>query len=162
MNDFIKALTTSGLAIGLTLASSYALAAGVDVNVDKNDVAIDGYDPVAYFTRSEPKKGSPKYTAGYKDAIYYFSSAKNRNSFRKAPEKYAPVYGGYCAMGVALNKKLDADPTAWKIVDGKLYLNLNKKIQKRWIEDIPGNLETATENWQDIEFLTKKQIADND
>ncbi len=137
--------------IGLTIISgSIAFAADKDMNVDANDVAVHGYDPVAYFTAGEPTHGSSQYTATYKNAIYQFSSAQNRDAFRGNPSKYAPQYGGYCAMGVALTKKLDGDPTAWKIRDGKLYLNLNKDVQAKWVQDIPGNLKTAETIWPKI------------
>lgn len=156
INKTSKALT---FAVTLSALAGQAFAAGVDVNVDSNDIAIDGYDPVAYFTQAEATEGKEKYTAAYEDAIYHFSSAKNRDLFRANPGKYAPAYGGYCAMGVALDKKLTTDPQAWKIVDGTLYLNLNKDIQKRWSEDIPSNLDAADENWKQIKFLSSDEIA---
>jgi len=133
-------------------------AADVQINTDSNDLAVGGYDAVSYFSRSGPEKGSAKYTASYKDAIYHFSSASNRDAFRAAPEKYAPQFGGYCAMGVALNQKLPVDPMAWRVVDGKLYLNLNKQVQKKWLEDVPGNIETAERNWFGIHNLTVAQL----
>jgi len=133
-------------------------AADVQINTDGNDLAIAGYDAVSYFSRSGPEKGSAKYTASYKDAIYHFSSASNRDAFRASPEKYAPQFGGYCAMGVALNQKLPVDPMAWRVVDGKLYLNLNRQVQKKWLEDVPGNIETAERNWFGIHNLTVAQL----
>ena len=160
MKLFTKTIATIGLSVGALAFASGAFAAGVNVNANANDVAIHGYDPVAYFKKSAPVEGSAKFTASHKDAIYYFSSKSNRNLFKENPEKYAPAFGGYCAYGVALDKKFDTDPEAWKIVDGKLYLNLNKKVQKRWSEDIPGHIETANDNWGEIEFLSKKEIDD--
>ena len=103
-------------------------------------------------------QGSAEYTASYQDAIYHFSSADNRDRFRAYPEKYAPQYGGFCAMGVALEKKLDADPTAWRIVDQKLYLNLNHAVQKKWLSDVPGNIDTAEETWPEIRHKTVAEL----
>lgn len=140
--------------------SAFSFAADSDVNADKNDVVISGYDTVAYFTDGKPKKGSKKYTATYKNAIYQFSSASNRDLFKSNPEKYAPQYGGFCAMGVALEQKLDVDPQAWKIVDGKLFLNLNKTVQKKWQQDLSGNLKQSEENWNEIRFSSSEYLAD--
>jgi hypothetical protein len=87
-----------------------------------------------------------------------FSSAANRDLFTANPGKYAPAFGGFCAMGVALEKKLDGDPTAWKLVDGKLYLNLNKDVQKKWLEDVPGNLKNAQMTWPKIKAKAPKDL----
>ncbi len=145
------------IAIALSVGS---FAADIQINADANDLAIHGYDAVSYFSNSGPVKGKSKYSASYKDAIYHFSTASNRDAFRASPEKYAPQFGGYCAMGVALNKKLDVDPLAWRLVDGKLYLNLNKQVQKKWLEDVPGNITTAKRNWFGIHNLTVAQLDD--
>lgn len=144
--NFIKSLL---VATGFIFASA-SFAADSDANADVNDVAIHGYDTVSYFTKSEPTKGNAKFTATHKNTVYQFSSAENRDLFRANPSKYAPQFGGYCAMGVALNKKLDVDPTAWRVVDGKLYLNLNKDVQTKWLSDVPGNLKTAYDVWPSI------------
>ncbi|QFI37639.1 YHS domain-containing protein [Moritella marina ATCC 15381] len=140
------------------LASSLTFAANIEVNANSNDIAISGYDTVSYFTKGTPTKGSNDYTAAYNGAIYQFASASNRDLFKADPSKYAPQYGGFCAMGVALNKKLDTDPTAWHIRGDKLYLNYNKSVQKKWNTDIPGYIETAQVNWVDIKGLTEEQI----
>ncbi len=150
-----KTFALSALALSIN-----AFAAGPEVNVNDNDVALHGYDPVAYFTKSAPTKGSNKYTAVYNDAVYQFSSATNRDLFRSNPSKYAPAYGGYCAFGVTLDKKFDGDPNAWKIVDGTLYLNLNKDVQKKWSEAIPSNITKADGNWPEIQFSTAEYLAD--
>lgn len=138
--------------------SSLSFAANIDVNANANDLAIHGYDTVSYFTDGKATKGTNKYTASYKSAIYQFSSEKNRTLFNANPEKFVPEFGGYCAMGVALNKKLDIDPTAWKIVEGKLYLNLNKAVQKKWLSDVPGHLETAVRTWSGIQGVSIAQL----
>lgn len=137
-----------------------SFAADVQINTDANDLAIHGYDAVSYFSKSGPDKGKSKYRVSYKDAIYHFASSANRDAFRANPAKYAPQFGGYCAMGVALNKKLDVDPLAYRIVDGSLYLNLNKQVQKKWLEDVPGNISTAERNWFGIHNLTIAQLDD--
>jgi YHS domain-containing protein len=120
------------------------------VNIDGKGVAIHGYDPVAYFTEGKALKGSPKHSHKAAGATYHFKSAKHREQFAKNPAKYTPQFGGYCAMGTAMGKKLDVDPEAWRIVDGKLYLNLNKDVQTKWLSDLPGHLKQANEKWPDI------------
>jgi YHS domain-containing protein len=133
LSTFIK----STLVSTALLASSFAFAANIEVNANDNDLAIKGYDTVSYFTDSKAVKGSDKYTAAFNGAIYHFASAEHRDLFKSTPEKYVPQYGGYCAFGVAVNQKFDTDPTAWYIQDDKLYLNLNKDVQKKWLTDVP-------------------------
>ncbi|MDA7746464.1 YHS domain-containing protein [Psychromonas sp.] len=149
----------SALVSTALLASSFSFAANIEVNANDNDLAIQGYDTVAYFTKGAPTKGSDEYTAAYNGAIYQFASAENRDLFKASPSKYAPQYGGFCAMGVALNQKFDTDPTAWHISGDKLYLNLNKDVQKKWLTDVPGFLDTSEGNWTSIKGLTEEQIA---
>lgn len=138
--------------------SSFTFAANIDTNADANDLAIHGYDVVSYFTDSKAIKGNHKHTATYKSAIYQFSSKENRERFKATPEKFAPQFGGFCAMGVALNKKLDIDPTAFRIINDKLYLNLNKMVQKKWLSDVPGHLETANRVWSGIKNVSIAQL----
>ncbi|PMO13302.1 YHS domain-containing (seleno)protein, partial [Vibrio sp. 10N.222.55.C12] len=98
------------------LGTSFSLmAADLDMSVDSNNLAIKGYDPVAYFANEGPVKGTSEFTATYKNAIYNFASSENRDEFRANPEAYAPQYGGYCAFGVAMGKKFETDPLAWKV-----------------------------------------------
>lgn len=132
------------------LAFSGSAWAGPGVNIDAKGVALHGHDPVAYFTVGQPTKGDAKYQASHQGATYYFASAANRDRFRSQPDKYAPRYGGYCAMGAAMGKKLDVDPTAWRIVDDKLYLNVNADIQKKWLSDVPGHIVKGDKNWVEI------------
>jgi len=113
-------------------------------------IAIHGYDPVAYFTQQRPVQGSAEHQIVHGNATYRFSSAGNLAMFKADPAKYIPAFGGYCAFGVSVGAKFDGDPRYWKIVDGKLYLNLNKKIRDMWKKDIPGNLTKARENWKKI------------
>ncbi|MBO9466384.1 YHS domain-containing protein [Tropicibacter sp. R15_0] len=138
-----------GVAVSLALATS-VLAAGFDVNATTTGLAIQGYDPVAYFTDGEPTKGDWEITAVYNDATYRFASEENKAKFEANPEAYAPAYGGYCAFGTAMGFKFDGDPTLWKIVDNKLYLNLSKPIQERWEGNIPGFITDANGHWENI------------
>ncbi len=116
----------------------------------QDGVAIRGYDPVAYFTAGQPTPGNSEFTHDWQGATWQFSSAENRDLFSGDPEQYAPQYGGYCAWAVKEGTTAPIDPQAWKIVDGKLYLNLNPSIQKRWQKDIPGHIAKADQNWPDV------------
>jgi len=127
-----------------------AAYAGVEINADAEGIMLHGYDPVAYFAAGQPMKGRSAYTVTHMEGRYVFTSAANRDAFLKEPDKYAPQYGGYCAMGTALGKKLDGDPSQWKIVDGKLYLNVNADAAKAWNRDVPGNIAKANANWPTI------------
>ena len=110
-------------------------------------VAIDGYDPVAYFVDHRPVEGADAYTADWGGATWHFASAEHRDLFLKSPSAYAPQYGGYCAWAVAHNDTADIDPKAWKIVGGKLYLNYSLDIQKQWEQDVPGHIKLADGYW---------------
>lgn len=132
--------------------------AATPANVDKAGLAVHGYDPVAYFVGGKSVKGQPDITAEHDGATYRFSTVANRDTFRANPDKYAPQYGGYCAFGAALGKKFDGDPEVWKIVDGKLYLNLNKDASKAWHKDIPGNIVKADTNWPQIKDKTPADL----
>lgn len=127
-------------------------------NVDAKGVGIHGYDPVAYFNAGKPTEGSDQFETAYEGVHYRFSSAANREAFLKEPTKYVPAYGGFCAMGASLGKKFDGDPKLWKIVNGKLYLNVNADVDKAWREDIPTNISKANQNWPEIKNKTPKDL----
>jgi YHS domain-containing protein len=148
------------LALPLVAAFGLALAAPAlavdEVNVSTGatiagpGLAVHGHDVVAYFTDGAPTLGSAEFSAVYEDATYRFASEENLDAFEADPAKYVPAYGGFCAYGVAVGKKFDGDPRFWKVVDGRLYLNLNRDIQAKWTEDIPGNIVEANANWAEI------------
>ena len=117
------------------------------VNQSSDGVAIEGYDPVAYFTDSKPVKGSLQYTYRWQGAIWHFASAQHRDAFAKSPETYAPQYGGYCAYGVSQGHAAPVDPAAWKIINGKLYLNYNREVQGLFLKDPAAEIEKADRNW---------------
>ncbi|WP_421868940.1 YHS domain-containing (seleno)protein [Motiliproteus sp.] len=112
--------------------------------------AIEGYDPVAYFTESKPVRGDSDYSYKWQGANWRFSSAENRERFIQNPTAYAPQYGGYCAYAVANNYTASIDPSAWTIVDGKLYLNYSKSVQKTWSRDIPGYIQKGNKHWPEL------------
>ena len=153
----MKFLQTLGASVLFALVSAQAAFAGVEINATPNDVMIHGYDPVAYFTAGKPVEGDAKFTKVHAGGIYRFASEKNRDDFAANPAKYAPEFGGFCAYGASVGKKFDGDPTAWKIVENKLYLNLNKDVQRKWLEDTAGFIKVADEQWPEI----KDKAADD-
>lgn len=113
-------------------------------------VAVSGYDPVAYFTDGRPVRGSQQFSTTYQGYEYRFASAAHRDAFRANPTRYLPQYGGYCAWAVSQGYTASADPTNWRIVDGRLYLNYNDEIQRRWEQDIPARIREANANWPSV------------
>jgi YHS domain-containing protein len=150
-----KLLTAAALVIAFTVSSCGLIPSQAEssinaVNVDESRLAIKGYDPVAYFTEAKPVQGSSQFTAEHLGATYYFSSAQHQSLFDGNPNKYAPQYGGYCAFGVSKEYKFDIDPEAWAVVDDKLYLNLNKKVQARWVPNKDELIVDADSIWTQI------------
>ena len=133
---FIPFLTTS------TFAENKSLQ-----NVDKNKLAIQGYDPVAFFTENKAIKGKPEFKSAYEGAIYLFASAENKELFEKEPTKYRPAFGGFCAFGISRNKLVEIDPEAFQIVDGHLLLQYSKGVRNDFNKDVQGNLAKANQNW---------------
>ncbi|NJK72670.1 MAG: YHS domain protein [Synechococcaceae cyanobacterium SM2_3_60] len=124
-----------------------AQAVGLPVFTNAAGIAIQGTDPVAYFTLGEPTPGMAEFSYTWMDATWYFSSAAHRDAFIANPEAYAPQYGGYCAYAVANGYTASIDPAAWRIVDDRLYLNFSTGVQRRWERDISGHIEQADRNW---------------
>ena len=133
-----------------TAVASAADAQDIRYFVDGNGLAIRGTDPVAYFTQGAPVAGSSEYTYTWNNAIWQFASSENRDLFVANPDQYAPQYGGFCAWAVSQGYTASIDPNAWRIVDGKLYLNFNRGVQRRWEQDIPGNISQADANWPEV------------
>lgn len=117
---------------------------------EKNGLALRGYDAVAYFKDNRPVQGSAEHVAEHKGSVFRFASKANRDTFAADPAKYAPQYGGFCAFGAAGGYKAATDPAAFSIVDGKLYLNYNREVQKQWSADVPGFVDKADRQWPSV------------
>lgn len=115
------------------------------------NLALKGYDPVAYFAEKRAAKGSKQLLHNYAGATWQFVNAANRDLFAQDPERYMPQYGGYCAWGISQAKFFDGDPEVWKVVNGKLYVNYNKEIEKAWEQNILDFIEKADTNWLTVE-----------
>jgi YHS domain-containing protein len=137
--------------IGLP-AAAHAEKAAVYTGTFSN-AALSGYDAVAYFTEGKPVEGSSKFSTKWKGVEWRFASAANLAAFKANPEKFAPQFGGYCAWAVSKGYTASGDPKVWKVVNGKLYLNYNEEVGRKWSQDIPGNIASADKNWPTV--LTK-------
>ena len=139
------------------LAMTATAIAGPEVNTSTGIVlvngrpapglAVHGFDVVAYHTKGKPLQGDAKFAVVHKQATYRFTSAEHLKAFKADPDKYVPAYGGYCAYGVSVGAKFDGDPRYWKIVDGRLYLNLDQNIYALFLKDVPGTIAKANANW---------------
>ena len=121
-----------------------------DVNVDKTNLAIGGYDPTTYFSAGRPQRGDFMIASEYDGATYWFVSEASQAQFESSPETYVPAYGGYCAYGVSIGKKFSVSPEVYKVEDGVLYLNLNPAIADVFNEDVDGNIGKAEAAWPAI------------
>jgi hypothetical protein len=112
--------------------------------------AIDGYDPVAYHTESRPVLGKREFTHRWDNATWRFASAQNRDLFAANPQRYAPAYGGFCAYAVSEGYTATIEPNAWRIVDGRLFLNYSTEVRARWEQDASGRISRGDANWPGI------------
>ncbi|RJG41624.1 YHS domain-containing (seleno)protein [Mesorhizobium sp. DCY119] len=126
------------------------------------DVAIKGYDPVAYFTQNRAVEGSAKYSYHWLGATWHFASAENRDLFAGEPAKYAPQYGGYCADGVSLGTvTTNIDPKAWRIIEGKLYISYDPGAADGF-EKIPTKVVDSQKHWSEVEnTLVSEKLEKN-
>lgn len=129
----------------LMFFSLSAFAVDDAVNTGRfNNIAIDGYDTVAYFIQNKAVEGDKAHKVKWRDAYWYFDSKENKALFVENPEKYAPQYGGWCAFGMANEgTTVRTDPEAFHIYENKLYLNYSEGVQKRWLEDKLIKIEDA-------------------
>ncbi len=120
------------------------------VNVNDSGVAVQGYDPVAFFTDNKPVKGGQTFLVKHDGAIYFFASKEHKDLFKADPAKYTPEFGGYCAYGVSKNKLVEIDVDAFQIVGGKLLLQYSKGVRDDFNADSAGNLAKANANWTEL------------
>ena len=138
--------------LGVFITALLALPAGAQsttetINAGPGNVAIKGYDTVAYFTDSQPTKGKKEFAFSWNDAQWYFANAHHRDLFAAKPEQYAPQFNGFCAASLTLGKVNVTDPEAWAIIDGKLYLSSSKKFMKKFQQNPVENINRAKAEW---------------
>jgi YHS domain-containing protein len=116
------------------------------INADESGVALHGYDPVAYFTQHKAVVGGDE-GSRYHDATYWFATAEHQEQFQKAPKKFSPAFGGYCAYGVSRGVLKDITPTLFDVRGGRLVLLQNKEALDAYKRDPAGVLAKADANW---------------
>lgn len=151
MKKSITVLLLIMISVSVIYAQDVAKKQG---NISKSGLALDGYDPVAYFIAGKAVEGNKSFSASDGGITYYFSSAKNRDMFKADPAKYKPQYGGWCAYAMgASGEKVEVDPETFKILNGKLYLFYNKYFNntlKTWNKDESSLKRKADANWTKI------------
>lgn len=118
------------------------------VSVNHDNVALSGYDTVAYFVEGRAVKGSPAFNSEWNGAVWWFSTQTNLRLFEEKPQKYVPAFGGYCAFAMSDGEAVVCDPEAYMIKDGKLYVMKNKDLLRIWQKDPDGYLAKAKKNWK--------------
>jgi YHS domain-containing protein len=160
----IRLTTLAALFLASALLSAPAAAKEPVYTGTFSSLAVSGYDAVAYFTEGEPVEGSADHELEWNGATWRFASTANLAAFQADPEAFAPQFGGYCAWAVSFAPQFggycawavsqgytaSTDPTAWRVVDGKLYLNYSHNIQRRWEQDVPGNIAKGDANWPKV------------
>lgn len=143
---FIGAVLSAGaLAVGGRLR-----AAELASPASGRRIALSGYDPVSYFVIGRPEKGSREFWVPFDDVVYLFSSANHRELFVSDPEHYAPQYDGYCTIKISEGKRAEADPEAWTIMGGKLYVFRSKRGRDRFKSDPAKFVTKANASWQNL------------
>lgn len=116
----------------------------------RSGLAIGGTDPVAYFTERRPVMGDATHSLDRDGATWHFASAANRESFAAEPDRYAPLFGGYCAFAASRGYLAPTIPEAWTVHEDRLYLNANLRARELWLQDVPGNIAKGLANWPGI------------
>lgn len=137
----------------LTLIMTTALLAGAALAepfFENDQLAIGGYDPVAYFTEAEAVPGEAEHALDWAGSTWHFSSADHRDRFAADPERYAPQYGGHCAYAAGKGYIASIDPEAWTVHNDRLYLNYSKGVRRQWQADRDALIESADVNWPQL------------
>lgn len=142
--------------VAVIVSSCSSAAKFAAINTDGSGVALKGFDAVAYFAVNNAVEGDQRYEFVWNGAKWLFANAENLEKFKADPAAYAPQFGGYCSYAVSKGYTADGDPKAWKIVDGKLYLNYNPEVKRMWEHAEQENINKAETSW--IEFKSKVPV----
>jgi len=148
--SFKRVIAILLVSLSTMLATTNAFAVDPVYTSRFSNNAIKGYDTVAYFTQGEAIEGKKEFSTEYMGANWLFSSQEHLDLFVANPEKYAPQYGGYCAYAVAKNSTASIQPDQFTVHEGKLYLNYNKKVNQKWLQDKENFISQADSNWPGI------------
>jgi hypothetical protein len=143
--------TTLGLLAAMpALGLATAARATEPVTFQRNGLAIGGTDPVAYFTDGAPVMGDAGFAHDWNGAAWTFANAANRDAFAANPDRYAPVFGGYCAFGASRGYLVPTVPEAWSVYDNRLFLNANMRAHTLWQSELPDVIAAGEANWPAI------------
>ncbi len=138
---------------------SWAASAADEYNVDKNGFVLKGMDTVAYHRASKAVPGKGRFVSEFGGAKFRFVSASNQQAFEADPEQFLPAYGGWCAYGIRVGKKFDTDPDVFKLVNGKLYLQLDQGTQKVWLRSVDKNIAIADRLWPRLRTVSSTMLS---
>ena len=144
-----RQFTRLALAAPALLLARPALARAPEIYAE-GGIAIDGSDPVAYFTRGAPVAGAADVTRDWKGATWRFAGEASARAFMDAPEDHAPQFGGYCAFAASRGYLAPTTPEAWTVYEGQLFLNANLRARELWLQDVPANIAKGRANWPAI------------
>ena len=143
-------LPGAAIVLLMFLALMAPAAAAEAINTTDENIAIKGYDTVAYFVENRPIKGKPEFEHVWQGARWQFATPEHRDMFATDPVRYAPRYGGFCSGGMSLGVKATINPEAWAIIDGRLYLAFSERTMKRFTSDVDANIAKADANWKGL------------
>ena len=146
----LRARLTQLLMAGLLVMSFPVQALDAINTTFFGNLAIKGYDPVAYFVENRAVKGKAKFEHEWMEANWRFSSKDNLEAFKRNPDKYAPAYGGYCAYAVSQNDIAGIEPEQFTIYKGRLYLNYNQSINQKWLSNRDSYITDADRYWPEL------------
>ncbi len=135
------------MSLVFTAVAAQAQSDKILINTDRQGVATQGYDPVAFFVEGKPLKGDPRYRLSYRGGIYHFATEDHLEAFRQDPARYEPQFGGYCAWAVSRGYTAPIEIETGQVLDGRLVFNYNREVQRRFNQDAPRNLARADGNW---------------
>lgn len=132
------------------------------LNLNESGVALQGYDPVSYFSH-QPVKGISEISSTYEGAIYYFKNNANKATFDSVPQQYAPQYGGFCAVAVSEGKTFPIDPNSYIVEEEKLYLFYNGKLgdtKPQWQAEVLARKANADAHWENDDLVVVYPTVD--
>lgn len=159
-HEYTERMIRKGIAMSIAKKTYYTLflilslaLAGCSTLSDKRfyqsgGIALEGYDPVAYFTTGEATPGKASINLEHAGSTWHFASAAHREQFQREPERYLPQYGGYCAYAMNYGFVVSSDPRAFTLVDDKLYLNYSFSVRDKWLKSTAEYIERADRNWE--------------
>ena len=157
LNKLCKSVAAAALVSFASLGTAHAADEFFIADSAKN-IAINGYDAVAYHTVGAPTKGSADFKYEHDGVVWKFASAANMEAFQADPAGFVPAYGGWCTVGTSKGKKLPTRPELFDIVDGQLYLNSSEGAHQAYLEDKSGTIAAADTNWVDIESTPAAEL----